>query len=78
MLEGHYAKNSGKTSVIFRDSCFEFVCGSRLDRVFYNEITDLKYHKSAFEIKSSHGGSFFLPRSDDIKALLGERLNGKC
>lgn len=77
-LEGHYAKNSDKTRIIFRDSCFEFVCGNRTDRVFYNEITEIKYHKNAFEIKSSHGGSFFLPRNGDITAVLEERRNGKC
>lgn len=77
-LEGHYAKNSGKTSVIFRDGCFEFVCGNRTDRVFYSEITDVKYHKGAAEVKSSHGGNLFLPRSCDITAVLEERRNGKC
>lgn len=75
-MEGHYAKNSDKTSVIFRDSCFEFVCGNRTDRIFYSEIADVKYHKGAAEVKSSHGGSFFLPRNGDITAVLEERRNG--
>lgn len=76
-LEGHYAKNSGKTSVIFRDSCFEFACGNRVDRVFYSEITDIKYHKGAAEVKSSHGGNLFLPRVEGIMAVMEERRNGK-
>ena len=76
-LEGHFAKNSGKTLVIFRDSCFEFVCGNRTDRVFYSEITDVKYHKGAAEVKSSHGGNLFLPRVGGITAVLEERRNGK-
>ncbi|MBP0964926.1 MAG: YcxB family protein [Oscillospiraceae bacterium] len=76
-LEGHFAKNSGKTSVIFRDSCFEFVCGNRTDRVFYSEITDVKYRKGAAEVKSSHGGSIFLPRVGGITAIMEERRNGK-